>query len=74
LGAPPAPASTGPRKIRLEVGGSNPVLQRFTKTRKGKLKMTHQDDNTTIGQMLEAVITQGMDGLETAISGTVYIF
>jgi hypothetical protein len=36
--------------------------------------MTHQDDNTTIGQMLEAVITQGMDGLETAISGTVYIF
>lgn len=30
--------------------------------------MTHQDDNTAIGQMLEAVITQGMDGLETAIS------
>lgn len=30
--------------------------------------MTHQNDNTAIGQMLEAVITQGMDGLETAIS------
>jgi transposase-like protein len=30
--------------------------------------MTHQDNNTAIGQMLEAVITQGMDGLETAIS------
>ena len=30
--------------------------------------MTHQDDNTAIGQMLEAVITRGMDGLETAIS------
>jgi hypothetical protein len=30
--------------------------------------MTHQDDNTAIGQMLEAVITPGMDGLETAIS------
>lgn len=30
--------------------------------------MAHQDNNTTIGQMLEAVIENGMQGLETAVS------
>jgi transposase-like protein len=30
--------------------------------------MTHQDDNTAIGRMLEAVIAHGMEGLETAVS------
>lgn len=30
--------------------------------------MTHQKDNTAIGQMLEAVISDGLEGLETAVS------
>ena len=30
--------------------------------------MTHQTDNTAIGQMLEAIISDGMEGLETAVS------
>jgi len=30
--------------------------------------MTHQEDHTAIGQMLEAVIENGMEGLETAVS------
>ncbi len=30
--------------------------------------MTHREENTAIGQMLEAVIEDGMEGLEAAIS------
>ncbi|MBW2108892.1 MAG: transposase [Deltaproteobacteria bacterium] len=30
--------------------------------------MTHHEDNTAIGRMLEAVIENGMEGLEAAIS------
>ena len=30
--------------------------------------MTHQTDNTAIGQMLEAIISDGMESLETAVS------
>ena len=30
--------------------------------------MTHHEENTAIGQMLEAVIEDGMEGLEAAIS------
>ncbi len=29
--------------------------------------MTHHEENTSIGQMLEAVIENGMEGLETAV-------
>ncbi|MBW1648893.1 MAG: hypothetical protein JRJ72_12470 [Deltaproteobacteria bacterium] len=30
--------------------------------------MTHHEENTAIGQMLEAVIEDGMEGLEAAIT------
>jgi transposase-like protein len=38
------------------------------KNQNGGNEMTHQRDNTAIGQMLEAVIANGMEGLETAVS------
>jgi hypothetical protein len=39
---------------------------------KGGTEMTHHEQNTAIGQMLEAVIENGLEGLEKAISRLAY--
>jgi transposase-like protein len=40
----------------------------FATTKKGGAEMTHQQDNSAIGQILEEIIANGMEGLEAAVS------
>ncbi len=44
------------------------ITPKVQQNQNGGIEMTHQEDNTVIGQVLEELIENGMDGLEAAVS------